>query len=89
MSKCRTTLRESFKRDLRKLNESLKRRIQEEIELLKENPYLGRPLKGSLKDLQRLRIGNYRVLYYTRPCHVILIKVRHRESVRYVCAISL
>jgi len=81
MAKCRIDLRGSFKRDLRRLGEPLKRRVLERVELLRGDPYLGEPLRGPLKGLRKLVVGKYRVLYCPKPCRVILIKVRHRESV--------
>jgi len=81
MNGCQIDMRDSFERDLRKLDETTKKRIQETLERLKEDPYLGKPLKGRLKGLRRCRVGKYRVLYYPQPCRVILIKVRPRDSV--------
>ncbi len=81
MAKCRIDLKGSFKRDLRKLYESIRRRIRNKLKLLEENPYSGEPLKGPLKGLYKIVVGKYRVLYHPRSCHVTLIKVRHRESV--------
>ena len=61
MSKCQITLRESFERDLKKLDKPLRRRIQEKVN------YLGRILiyEGRLKayeDLELVIIGYYIIL---------------------------
>jgi len=81
MSRCRVEARESFNRDLRKLDETTVRRILEKLKQLEENPYLGKPLKDPLEKLYRIAVGKYRILYYPRPCRVTLVKVGHRESV--------
>jgi len=81
VSSCQLHIRGSFKRDLKKLDETTKERIQDKLEALKENPYLGKPLKPPYEKLWRCRVGKYRILYYPQPCRVTLIKVRLRDSV--------
>jgi len=78
---CQLHIRGSFKRDLKKLDETTRKRVQDKLEMLKENPYLGKPLKSSYEKLWRCRVGKYRILYYPQPCRVILIKVRPRDSI--------
>ena len=56
---------------LRKLDQRTRKKIEENLRLLEEDPYRGRPkadikrLKGikGRQDLFRLRIGDFRVIY--------------------------
>ncbi|MXW69079.1 MAG: type II toxin-antitoxin system RelE/ParE family toxin, partial [Acidimicrobiia bacterium] len=58
-------------------------RIVNAIDRLAENPYLGSALKGDLKGLRRLRIGDHRVLYEVRDDELIVLIIRfaHRRNV--------
>lgn len=61
MYKVRLTKR--FKKQLRKLDRQIQRKVMEEIELLKTNPKFGEKLKGVLSDIRRIRVHDYRVAY--------------------------
>ena len=52
------------------------------IDRLTENPFLGNALKGGLRGLRRLRIGDYRVLYELRNDElvVLVVRVAHRRD---------
>ena len=41
-----------------------------------ETPHLGSPLKGVLRGLRRLRVGDYRVAYEIRDDEVVVLVVR-------------
>lgn len=56
-------------------------RILREIKLLEDNPYLGKPLRGTWSGVYSLRIGNYRVLYQVSEDKVFLLTVGHRKAV--------
>ena len=57
-------------------------RIVAAIDRLAENPGLGTALKGDLRGLRRLRVGNYRVLYEVRDDElvVLVVRVAHRRD---------
>jgi mRNA-degrading endonuclease RelE of RelBE toxin-antitoxin system len=48
---------------------------------LAENPFLGIPLKGSLKGLYRLRVAKYRIVYFFDDTTLWGVSVRHRKDV--------
>lgn len=56
-------LSKRFKKQLRKLDRQIQRKVLEEVELLKTNPEFGEKLKGVLSDIWRLRVHDYRVAY--------------------------
>ena len=56
-------LSKRFQKQLRKLDKQIQRKILEEIELLRSNPEFGEKLKGSLSDIHKLRVHDYRVAY--------------------------
>jgi len=80
---CEIEEKSSFRRDFRKLSQEVKMRVKEIVDLLKRNPYAGRPLKGKLKKFWRYRVGKYRIIYLPQPCHVTLVFIRHRETVYF------
>jgi len=73
----------SFLRDLRRLDTVAIRRILQIVELLKENPNLGKNLRGQLEGFRSLRVGDFRVIYTIEEPNrtVILRAVGHRRSV--------
>ena len=73
--------RKRFKKQLRKLDKQIQRRVIEEIELLKSNPEIGDELKGVLSDFRRIRIGDYRLVYKVHSSQetVEIIFVDHRK----------
>lgn len=77
------TFARSARRELEALEPSLVRRIFPNIEALgsEPRPKNCRKLKGE-KNLWRIRIGNYRVVYaiYDDKCLVDVIAVRHRSA---------
>lgn len=59
------------------------KRVIERIEDLSKNPFLGKPLKGELKGLWSLRIGEYRVIYTIDKSNkeVRIYVIGHRKKV--------
>ena len=57
-------------------------RIVAAIDRLAETPHLGAALKGDLRGLRRLRVGDYRILYEIRNDElvVLVIRVAHRRD---------
>jgi len=57
-------------------------RIVTAIDRLAENPFLGNALKGELRGLRRLRVGDYRVVYELRDdmLVVLVVRVAHRRE---------
>ena len=72
----------SAARELRRIARPDRNRIVAAIDQLAETPHLGTALKGSLRGLRRLRVGEYRVLYEVRDgaLVVLVVRVAHRRE---------
>ena len=57
-------------------------RIVAAIDRLSETPHLGTSLKGDLRGLRRIRVGDYRILYEVRDKELVVLVVRiaHRRD---------
>jgi mRNA interferase RelE/StbE len=67
-----------------KLEKVIAQRILEGINSLSSDPYLGKVLRGELKDKRSLRVGDYRVVYKIereRSEKVIILAIGHRREV--------
>lgn len=73
----------SFLRDLRKLDRVAIRCVLQTIELLKEDPQLGKRLRGQLEGFWSLRVGDFRVIYTIEEVNrtVTLRAVGHRSEI--------
>ena len=75
----------SVQKDLQKIPKKIKSLIKRTIEeRLQVDPVqFGTPLKQNLKGLMRLRVGNYRIIYFIEKETVIVfvIKMGHRKEV--------
>lgn len=73
----------TFLKDAEKLDKSANQRITKSLEDLPYNPYLGKPLRGELKGLFSLRVGEYRIIYsLDLQNHAILLHAaKHRSKV--------
>jgi mRNA-degrading endonuclease RelE of RelBE toxin-antitoxin system len=56
--------------------------VEDALGLLERDPYAGYPLRGSLRGLQSLRVGSYRIIYQRLDGDrtVRVAAVRHRSS---------
>lgn len=70
-----------FKRDLAKLDKSIRERILKKVFELEKIPELGKHLIGI--DIWSLRIGKYRVLYKIKQkeLQILILTVEHRKKV--------
>ena len=83
MAKYRVTICRSARKELEQLDSILLERIFPKIEALAENPYPPGCLKiQGQKNLWRIRVGDYRVIYsvYDEEKLVDIIAVRHRNK---------
>ena len=72
-------IKSSAAKELKRLTKSDRERIIRAIDQLGENPLTGTILKGTLRGIWRLRIGNYRVLYEFGE-DVLILRVAHRRE---------
>ena len=73
----------SASRELEHIAKPQRLRIITAIDRLADNPFLGSALKGELRGLRRLRVGDYRVLYEVQndAVVVLVLRVAHRREV--------
>ena len=66
---------------LNKLEPSISRRILKKVDELSENPFSKdiKKLKGS--DDFRLRVGDYRVIFFIKKDLIQILKIGHRKSI--------
>ena len=76
-------IKRSAARELKRLARPERIRIVAAIDRLAETPHLGAALKGDLRGLRRLRVGDHRVVYEVRDDELIVLVVRiaHRRDV--------
>lgn len=68
-------------KQLKKLPLSEKKKIIKKLELLSQNPYAGKLLKGELGGLRSLRAWPYRIVYETSGESLVIFSIAHRQSV--------
>ena len=75
-------IKRSATRDLEKIARQDRERIMFAIDRLGEQPHAGYPLKGSLRGLRRIRVGDYRVVYEVLESELVVLVVRaaHRRE---------
>ncbi len=69
-------IKESATRELKRVAKPERTRIVSAIDRLAETPHLGTALKGDMRGLRRLRIGDHRVLYEVRSDELVVLVVR-------------
>lgn len=69
-------------KQFKKLQRNIQLRIAGGIAKLAHDPFLGKQLKGELKEYRSLRVGIYRVVYFIRhqKIQVEIIRVAHRRQ---------
>ena len=70
-------IKESAAKELRRVAKPDRARIVAAIDRLAETPHLGTSLKGDLRGLRRIRVGDYRILYEVRDKELVVLVVRH------------
>ena len=73
----------SAKKSFSKITNREQKRIALAIEKLAQDPTIGKPLKGVLKNLWSLRIGAYRVIYQIvkKELVIMVFAVGHRREI--------
>ena len=75
-------IKASAARELQRIERPTRERLIAAIDRLAENPFAGRALKGELRGLRRIRVGDYRLLYEVRDGDllVLVLRVAHRRE---------
>ncbi len=68
-----------FTRSFKPLSEEMKQRVMEKIQELAMS-HIRKPLVGKYKNLKRIRIGKYRLIYGKKPCVIYLYDIKPRKT---------
>ncbi len=76
-------IKRSAAKELARIAKSDRARLVQAIDALAENPLRGSALKGELRGLRRIRIGDYRVVYEVQDdvLMVLVVRIAHRREV--------
>ena len=82
-SRYRVFFTREAKRNVEKLDSSIKKIIKKAIESLAVNPAKGKPLAYDLAGLHSLRTADYRIIYRIRErqLRIIVVAVGHRKEI--------
>lgn len=71
------------KKQIDKLDKTIKLRIRKALNRISQTPYIGKPLRGNLVDCWSYRVGNWRIIYevHEDTVTVIVIGVGHRREI--------
>lgn len=77
-------IKSSAAKELGRVGKQDRARIVAAIDGLSDNPFLGTVLKGDLRGLRRIRVGEYRVMYEVQQDVLVVMVVRvARRKVAY------
>ena len=75
--------KKSAVKSAKRLPEQIKKHILEKIEELAVKPQKGELLKGDLENLRRIRVGDYRVIYWVNKeeKEILIVKIGRRGDI--------
>ena len=75
-------IKRSATRELAQIARRDRERLVYAIDRLGEQPHVGYPLKGDLRGLRRIRVGDYRVVYevFDHELVVLVVRIAHRRE---------
>lgn len=70
-------------KQFKKLPPPEKTKVFKKIQLLKQDPFIGKKLKGEFSHLRSLKAWPYRIIYHYSPAEQILFieNIEHRQQV--------
>jgi len=76
-------VRRSAAKQLSKLPFNIHGKVILAFRTLQSYPTMGSKLKGSLSDLYKFRVGDYRIIYSfdSKQSLVVILKIEHRQGV--------
>ena len=69
-------IKDSAAKELARLPRDARERLVDAIDGLGEEPLAGNLLKGGLRGLRRLRVGDYRIVYEVLDAELVVLVVR-------------
>ena len=75
-------IKRSAQRELAAIAQPARTRLVNAIDRLGEHPLIGSSLKGELRGLRRLRVGDYRIVYEVLDGElaILIVRVAHRRD---------
>lgn len=75
-------IKDSAAKELARLPRDARERLIDAIDRLGEEPLAGSALKGGMRGLRRLRVGDYRIVYELLDDElvVLVVRVAHRRE---------
>ena len=75
-------IKDSAAKELARLPRDVRERLVDAIDGLAEEPLAGNALKGGMRGLRRLRVGDYRIVYelLDGELAVLVVRVAHRRE---------
>ena len=78
----RIEYKSSVFRDLKHLDKNVAKKIMNDLrDSLSSDPNCGEPLFGQFKGLNKLRVGDYRVIYSRTKEGSLILRIGHRSTV--------
>jgi mRNA interferase RelE/StbE len=70
------------KRDIPKMNNDIRKRVKRAIEtrLLPAPQECGEPLRKTLKNYRKLRVGDYRIVFRVEGNEILVLGICHRRE---------
>ena len=78
----KTYLYNNVEKNLKRLPRIITERFYKTLDLLKNDPLAGIPLKGTLKGYRKYRIGDYRIVYryHSKEKALIIYRIESRQG---------
>lgn len=70
-----------FARDVKSLDNSLRKRLDKQIDKIIENPDIGKPLRYDMKGERTVYVKPYRLIYRVDGDTLVLLQFSHRKDV--------
>jgi mRNA interferase RelE/StbE len=67
-------------KQLKKIPKVELKKIFKKLEALKDDPYVGKPLKGKFKGLCSIKPWPYRIIYEITSKKIIIFSISHRQG---------
>jgi len=73
----------AIKKDLSKISPANRQRIKSSIEnKLTKNPVIfSQPLRYTLRNYRKLRVGNYRIVFRIQKSVLLVLAIKHRSEI--------
>lgn len=83
MKKYKLVVTKSAEKAFRKLDNKLQRKVLKSLAAIEENPFIGKKLKGELKEYYSFKTWPLRIIYriVKQKLEILVVKIGQREGV--------